>query len=108
VDPRCARGDCSHLTRPCSLARDLAREWAAKKRLDESKAPTIYRSPSEEDNAPMAKIMTTIYLDPPLYEEVRMISESTGKPVAAIVRESLRAWIDRRRKGKRTTVKQLP
>lgn len=53
----------------------------------------------------MTKEITTMYLDPAQLQELRVIAQHTKRPMAQFVREAIDQWLDRRHKGRRTTVK---
>lgn len=55
----------------------------------------------------MSRIITTIYLDPGQREELFTVSRMTKVPAAAIIREAIQLWLDRRKLGYRTTLKGL-
>lgn len=49
--------------------------------------------------------ITTIYLDEAQYIQILAISQNTKIPMAALFREALDQWLERRRMGHRTTLK---
>lgn len=79
-------------------------------KLDSDHLPQVYGGSanlaSEEGVVP--KLVTTTYFDPAPYQELSIISQATGRPIAHFIREAVDQWLERRRKGRRTTLKPNP
>ncbi len=54
------------------------------------------------------KVLTSLYLEPAAWQELKRASAASGVPMAALVREAVSQYLERRRNGKRTTVRSKP
>src|SRR3990167_1550953 len=69
---------------------------------------TINSCLSPPGDPEMRKVPASMYWDPATFQELRVIAQASGHPVSRLVREAVDQWLERRRKGRRTTVKPLP
>lgn len=53
-------------------------------------------------------LRTTMYFTAAQAQELELVSHTTGRTVASLVREACAIWLERRRAGHRTTVRATP